>query len=190
MTTKSFKIAGLLAMASAFLSLPLAYLSVSLEGRTETNAIVILTIIQISGTLLFVAIVLYLKRFLNTLFNFHNTDRNMDLLVISSMAAGILSIGALYYIPLKESLGTVAIAILVVQGIVQAQFGYKLLKLPDSLGGMLKPFCYANLATGILLASVVLIPLAILVSAISDLMLGTIFFNMARMARGDDLKRG
>jgi hypothetical protein len=46
----------------------------------------------------------------------------------------------------------------------------KLLKLPDDLGGMLKPFCYANMATGIFLASIVLIPLGILTSAISDLM--------------------
>ena len=36
---------------------------------------------------------------------------------------------------------------------------------------MLRPFCYANIATGILLASIVLIPFGILTSAISDLML-------------------
>jgi hypothetical protein len=67
-------------------------------------------------------------------------------------------------------------------GIVQAQFGFRLRRLPDNLGGLLKPFCYANMATGILLASVILMPLSIIISALSDLMLGTIFFNMSRMA--------
>jgi len=35
---------------------------------------------------------------------------------------------------------------------------------------------------------VVLIPLSILASALSDLMLGTIFFNMSRLAPEDALK--
>jgi len=190
LTGTTYKIAGLFAMASAFLTLPLVYLSVILEGRTDTDAVAILTLIQACGTLLFIAIVLYLKRFLHARFNFHLTDRNLDLLILASVATGGLFVSGLYYPPLKETVGTVALAVLILQGIIQMQFGYRLLKLPDSLGGMLKPFCYANMATGIFLASVVLIPLAILVSAISDLMLGTIFFNMAGKARGDDLKEG
>lgn len=176
-------------MASAFLTLPLVYLSYLLEGMIDSYAAVIQTIIQISGTVLFVAIVLYLKRLLNSHFNFHNTDRNIALMIIASIVTGVLSSAALCYPPLKEPIGTVVIVILVALGIVQVQFGFKLLKLPNDLGGMLKPFCYANMATGILLASVVLIPLSILASAISDLMLGTIFFNMSKLARVDALKR-
>jgi hypothetical protein len=75
------------------------------------------------------------------------------------------------------------LAIIVAQGVVQAHFGYKLLKLPNDLGGMLKPFCYVNMATGILMATIILIPVGIVVSAISDLMLGTIFFNMGKLVR-------
>jgi peptidoglycan biosynthesis protein MviN/MurJ (putative lipid II flippase) len=81
---------------------------------------------------------------------------------------------------LKEPLGYALIVVLVLLGIVQVQFGNRLLKLSNNLDGMLKPFCYANMATGILLATVVLIPLSIPVSALSDLMLGTIFFNMSK----------
>jgi hypothetical protein len=39
------------------------------------------------------------------------------------------------------------------------------------------------MATGILIASVVLILVGVLVSAISDLMLGTIFFTIARQVK-------
>ena len=152
------------------------------------EATVIQTVVQIFGTLLFVAIVLMLKRFLNACFNFKNVDRNIYLMVIAEVVAGVLIIAGLYSTPLKESIGDVVLTILVVQGIIQVQFGFKLLKLPDELGGMLKPFCYTNILTGVLLASIVLIPLGIVASAISDLMLATIYLNMSRLLRTVDHK--
>lgn len=170
-------------MASAFLTLPLAYLSFKLEGRVDVYADEIQTFIQASGTLLFVTIVLYLKRFINSFFTFHDTDKNIDLMVMGSIVTGVLAISLYSFPTLKESLGTALIVVLVLLGIVQLQFGYRLLKLPNDLGGMLKPFCYANMATGMLLATVVLIPLSIPISALSDLMLGTIFFNMAKVVK-------
>lgn len=175
-------------MASAFLTLPLVFLSFKLEGRVEVYAKEIQTFIQTSGTLLFVAIIMYLKKLLNSLFAFHNTDRALELMVLASMATGVLSIGAFSFPTLKESLDSAVLVILVAMGIVQVRFGYKLLQLTKDLGGMLKPFCYANMATGILLASVVLMPVSILVSAVSDLMLGTIFFNLSRLAPEDRLE--
>jgi hypothetical protein len=179
-TVKSLKTAGSLAMASAFLTLPLAYLSFILDGRVDVYANEIQTFIQVSGTLLFVAVILCFKRFLHAIFSFHDIDKNIGLMVVGSMVTGVLAISLYSFPALKEWLGSPLIAILVLLGIVQIQFGYKLRKLPDDLGGMLKPYCYANLATGILLATVVLIPLSIPLSALSDLMLGTIFFNMAK----------
>lgn len=177
------KIAGWLAMASAFLTLPIAYLSFCLEGVHNSYSDIIQTSIQTTGTLLFLAIILCLKRLLNAIFNFHGTDKNIDLMIIASIVTGMLSIGMFSFPALKESLQPAVIVILVALGIVQAQFGYRLLKLSNNLGGLLKPFCYANMATGIFLASVVLMPISIIVSALSDLMLGTIFFNISRLTR-------
>jgi hypothetical protein len=179
-TARNLKIAGSLAMASAFLTLPLAYLSFVLEGRVDDYANEIQTIIQAFGTTLFVAIVLSFKRFLNALFTFHDTDRNIFLMAVGSVVTGALAISLYSFPALKEALGNALIIVLVLLGVVQAQFGYKLFRLSNDLGGILKPFCYANLVIGILLATVVLIPLSIPLSALSDLMLGTIFFNMAK----------
>jgi hypothetical protein len=186
--SRNLKIAAWLAMASAFLTIPLEYLSSRLEARTDSEATIIQTIIQIFGTILFLVILMYVKRFLNSLFNFRNTDKNIDLMIITGIVAGVLSVAVLYVTPLKESIGYAGIGILIVQGVVQAQFGYKLLKLPYDLGGMLKPFCYANIATGILLATIVLVPFGIVVSALSDLMLGTIFFKISACVRDVELK--
>lgn len=183
MNSRTLKIAGSLAMASAFLSLPLVYLSFTLEGRTDAYANGIQTFIQAAGTLIFIAIVSYLKRLLNSRFAFHATNKSIELMIMASMVTGMLTIGMFSFPTLKESLSSAVIVILVLLGIVQAQFGFKLLALPNDLGGMHKPFCYANMVTGIALASVVLIPVSILTSAISDLMLGTIFFNMAKLAK-------
>jgi len=189
LTSRGMKTAGWLAMTSAFLTLPLVYLSLRLEGLNDSYADVIQTLIQTFGTLLFLAIILYLKRLLNAAFNFHDTDRNIDLMVMASIVTGVLSIGVFSFPALKESLQSAIIVILVALGIVQLQFGYRLLKLSDDLGGLRKPFCYANMATGIFLASVILMPLSIFVSALSDLMLGTIFFNMSRSAGHDGLNK-
>ena len=187
-TSRTFKTAGSLAMASAFLTLPLAYLSYSLEGRTDSYANEIQTFLQAFGTLIFITIILYLKRFLNFFLKFHDADKSIDFMVMTGMATGVVTIGIFSFPALKESLVSAIVVILVLQGIVQARFGYKLLKLPNDLGGILKPFCYANMATGILLATVILIPLSMVVSAISDLMLGTIFFSISKLMKEHEMK--
>jgi len=175
--------AGWLAMISAFMSIPLLYLSYRLEGRLDITALGIQAVMQIAGTLLFVALILYLRKLLNAHFGFHDTDRSIGLMLKAGVTAGALTVLSLCFTPMRETAALAVIVILVAQGVVQAQFGWKLLKLPHDLGGMLKPFCYANMATGIMLASVVLLPVGVLVSAIADLMLGTIFFNLARQIK-------
>ena len=183
MTPKSMKIAGVLAMTSACVTLPLAYLSYQMEGAAKGETAIIQAAIQISGTFLFVAIVLFLKKFINDIFNFTAVNRNLDMMIIADIVTGVLTVIALCVPSVKDSAGYAALTLLVMLGIVQVQFGYKLLKLPDDLGGLLKPFCFVNMATGILLASILLIPLGILVSAVSDLMLGTIFLNTCKLFR-------
>jgi hypothetical protein len=172
-------------MASAFLTLPLVFLSFRLEGTHAPYADAIQTVIQAFGTLLFLAIILYLKRLLNHVYNFYETDLSITLMVMASMVTGALSIGIFTFPALKEPLQSAIVVILAAMGIVQVRFGYCLLRLTADLGGLLKPFCYANMATGLFLASIVLMPLSIIVSAVSDLMLGTIFFNLSRSAGKD-----
>jgi hypothetical protein len=109
-------------------------------------------------------------------------------MILAEVTTGIFSMLALYVTPLKESAGYAVLVILALQGIVQVQLGYKLLKLKNNLDGLLKPFCYANMATGILFTTIFLIPLGVVVSAISDLMLGTLFLNMSKVVKNLDKK--
>jgi hypothetical protein len=144
---------------------------------------------QVVGTVLFVAITLMFKRFLNRVFSFHIADKSIDLMVIASIVAGIVILGGICYPEIKEAAQMVALVMMVIQGVVQIQFGYKLLQVPNNLGGLLKPFCYLNMATGVCIASIVLMLVGVVLSAVSDLMLATIYFSIAKELKEVELSR-
>ncbi|HEY5974241.1 MAG TPA: hypothetical protein VIU41_05815 [Geobacteraceae bacterium] len=182
MSATTLKTAGWLAMISAIITLPLVYLSFRLEGQSDLTAQLLETTIQVLGIVIFVAVTILLKRFLNSTFNFHLTDRLIKLMIKANIVICVMAILSLYLKTLQESLSVFIVVMVVVLGIMQTMFGYQLRRLPNDLGGMLKPYCYLNMAIGITSASVVLVPVAVVLSAIADVMLGTIFFQAARRA--------
>lgn len=183
MTYRAMLIAGWLSVLSSFVTIPVAYLSWKLEGRIDAKAVLIQSCIQILGILLFLAIILCLKRLLNASFRFHEVDKEISWLIKTNVMAGIITIASLQATDLNDTFGLAAIILIAAQGIVQVRFGYRLLKLNDPIGGMLKSYCYLNMATGVCIASLILILVGMVLSAVSDLMLGTIFFYMASRSR-------
>ncbi len=167
-------------MISAFIAIPLVYVSYRLEGRVDLESRMINTGIQVFGTVIFVAITLLLRKFLNKTLAFHLTDKIIDLMIKINVVIGAVSIISLYVKAIQESMSGFILVIIVIHGILQIVFGYKLLRLPNELNGTLKPYSYINIATGIFLASIVLIPLGLLLGAISDVLLATIFFQASR----------
>lgn len=179
MNRRNLTIAGWIAMISAFASIPAAYLSWKLEGRSDMTATIIQTGIQIAGLVIFLAITLSLRRLLNSRFKFHDADKSIDWMIRANVVGTVLAVSAMQTTLLRDALGIAIIVVMAAQGVVQILLGYRLLRLQADLDGMLKPFCYLNMATGICLASVVLVLVGIALSALSDLLLGTIFFHMA-----------
>jgi hypothetical protein len=104
----------------------------------------------------------------NRIFTFHDTDININLMIMANIVAGVFVAGGMYISQVKETAGIAALVLMVFQGIVQIQFGYKLLKLQNNLGGLLKPFCYLNMVSGIFVASIVLHLVGVVVSAIME----------------------
>ena len=186
---KTFTASAWLTMISAFATIPMAYLAITMEGRNDSVGTLTQVGLQVVGTLLFVAITLILKRFLNRLFVFHDTDKSINLMVITDIVTGVVLLTGIFFPELHGSTTKGALALMVFQGLVQLRFGYKLLRLHNNLGGMLKPFCCLNMAEGLCVASVVLIVPGIVFSAVSDLMLATIFFKVAQELKGVDLRR-
>lgn len=177
MTTRNLRLAGSLAMTSAVLSIPLLLLSLHFYQNDSQGYTLFLTLIQLAGLFLFIYLNSFLKRFLNLRFAFHETDNYIDFLITISVFLTLASIGALYLPTLAEPLELFSLLLLVSFGVGQLLFGIKLFNVPDSLQGMLKPFCLFAILTGLLIATIILLPFASLTSAIADVMLGTIFFR-------------
>lgn len=183
MTYKALITGGWVAMFSAFIAIPFSYLTFRLEGNTDGATVALQVSMQLFGTVLFIVLTRFIKKLLNDQFSFYDTDRQINLMIMANIGAGILVLAGMFYAPIKETFGIAALVITVMLGIVQVQFGYKLMKLQNDLGGMLKPYCYSNMVTGVFIASVVLIVVGIVTSAVSDLLLGTIFFNIAKQVK-------
>ena len=174
---KKLRIAGFLAMASAILGIPLVILSYHFSDSKDLTPIVLLTVMQLAGLCLFTYLYSFLKRFLNLRFSFQQTDNYIDFLVTTNIFVALAGISGYFLTALREPLELFSLLLIISFGTVQLLFGIKLLQLSDSLQGMLKPFCYLSILTGIFIATIVLLPIASLTGAIADVMLGTIFFQ-------------
>ena len=180
MTGSGLRRAGWLAMVSAISTLPLFWWSVTIRADKNLSERITEAAIQVAGTALFVILSLLFRRLLRQRHRFHGVDRIIDLLIISNLLIGVLSLIGTAVPALAESVGMVLVPVAVAMGILQARFGYLLLALPVDLGGLRTPYAYLNMVAGICLASIVLVPVAIIAGAIADVMLGTIFFQSAR----------
>jgi hypothetical protein len=181
-TCQRLKAAGLLAMTSALLTVPW-FLLVFAFGDTGAWARWAQGTLLAGGTFIYVFLMTTLKRLLNTRYAFSRTDGVITLLVVVNVVSAAAECSALLAPTLERATGLFGAVVVVVIGVLQAVFGARLLRLPDDLRGLRTPCGYLNIATGLLLATVVLVPLGVLVSGISDVMLGTIFFQAAAAAR-------
>ncbi len=177
MTSNKLRIAGCLAMTSAILSIPLLLLSDHFNQNDTLGYALFLTFMQIVGLGLFTYLTSFLKRFLNLRFSFHEADNYIDFLITTNIFLCVAGIAGIYLTKLAEPLEQFSLLLIISFGVGQLLFGIKLFQLPDSLQGMLKPFCFFTMLTGILIATIFLLPIAAVTGAIADVMLGTIFFQ-------------
>lgn len=176
----TLKFAGKLAIASAMLTLPMFLLSFMLEGRYDATARYIHLVLQSAGTVIFVLIIVSFRFFLNRNCGFSKVNTHILGLVVINLlyaAASFVSISS----PQGEAQMRPYMMVMVsLLGIIQAGLGWRLFDLEHELSGMKQPYCWLNVVTGVFFASVLMIPIAIITSAVADVMLGTIFILEAR----------
>jgi hypothetical protein len=174
---RRLRVAGFLALASAFLTLPWFIFTFYFAGRGDF-AILIVEACMISGGLaLLVYLLITFRQLLNGRFAFHHADKTISLLIQASICQAVASLVGLGIPELAAAVRAYGLVMAVIVGILHMMFGIWLLQLPDSLGGMARPFCYLNIITGFSLASILLLPLGLVTGCISNIMLGTIFFQ-------------
>lgn len=177
MTNRRLIIAGFLAMTNAVLSIPFLILSENLGERDDLLATAVQAGILLVGLILFTGIALFLKRLLNSHHAFNGADNHIDFLITTNIIMGCAGIAALFLPAWEEPLILFYLLLVVAFGVGQILLGFKLLKLPAPLRGMLKPFCIFTIVTGFLVSSVYLLSFGVITGAIADVMLGTIFFQ-------------
>ncbi len=188
MTRNGFRRAGYLAMTSAILSIPFLVLSYQFSQREDVASNGVLAAIQLVGLFLFVYLAAMLKKLLNQRHSFHDVDNYIDFLITTNLIFSLATVAGLF-IPVYESaIERFCFILIVVFGVTQVLFGFKILRAPDSARGMLRPYGIFTIITGGLVASVALLPAAVITGAIADVVLGTIFFQATGRTTRDGIE--
>lgn len=174
----SYALAGWLAIASAVLMIPQIILVLAIEyffGKYAAWKLAFSTLNTV-GVFIGVYVLYMFKELLNRRFRFHQTD-TMIMILIGFTVASFL-VGAAGLIPDLELIGgIVGIALMIPFGIITILFGVFLLKLNDDLFGLLKPYAYLEIASGIGAATIILAPIGVLFAIGALIMQGMIFLR-------------
>ena len=180
-----YTLAGWLAIVSAVLFMPELILAVLAEFFTPGLKIIVIPI-HIVNLVIDIYILYMFRKLLNQLFDFHSVDVLINILIVVNIV--FFSIGLVEMIAsLMHSGGrmsddiSIIIAVLFVPfSIITVVFGAVLLKMKDDLFGLLKPFAYTTIFSGVCGATIILSPLAMLAAIAALVMQGMIFLRAKR----------
>jgi len=176
----TLRAAGMLAIASAMLTIPLFLLSVLLEGRYDSTARSIHLALQGVGTLIFLVLTVSFYCFLNRNCGFHRANKIILGQIALNIVYALASAASIFSRQGEEQMRPVMMCLIFLLGILQAGLGLRLFALDNDLLGMKRQYCWLNVVTGVFFASLLMIPVAIITSAVADIMLGTIFILESR----------
>ena len=179
MTKEKLTLAGWLSVTNALFAVPSVAMYLFLEANNGTGAKLAQGILTVVGLGLVVYILSSLRRLLNSRFQFHGVDLYISLLIWMNIALSILSLFALESDILERAMNIFSTIALIVQGIILIMFATRLLRLPENLYGLLKPYSYITLTSGICAITILLYWAAIIAGAVADVILGIIFFRAA-----------
>ncbi len=185
LTEKNLNLAGWIAIASAVLAIPLVALDI-MSGVAEDESVAMLlleTILSMGALILYVYILIMLRRLLNEMANFNKVDKYITLLIWFNVIVTVIGVMALPVTELQVIIGVAVLLLLIPLGIIYVVVGVKLLHCEDDLFGYLKPYSYLTIATGVMIAVIVLVPFGIITSIIADVILALIFFKAAKQVK-------
>ena len=179
MTKGRLTLAGWLSMTSAIFAIPsivMSWLLEEMDGEGAKLSQAILTLVSLG---LFLYVIIILRKLLNYRFKFHQVDIYISLLIWGNVVLSAFSLLALGSQGFESLMNILSIVSIIIFGILAMMFGTRLLQFPGNLYGLLKPLCYTTIASGICLITIFLAPVGIIVGAVSDVVLATIFFRAA-----------
>jgi hypothetical protein len=179
MTKGQLTLAGWLSMTSAIFAIPSIAMSWLLEEMGGEGARLSRAIMTLVNLGLFLYVNISLRKLLNYRFKFHQVDIYISMLIWGNLVLAAFSLLALGSPQFEWIHNILSIVSSIIFGILAIMFGTRLLQFPGNLYGLLKPFCYTTIASGICFITVFLVLVGIVVGAVSDVILATIFFRAA-----------
>lgn len=186
---KQLDLAGWCSITNALIAIPSLAMSWFLETVKGIGPRLSQAVLTVVGLGLFLYVIHALRRLLNDRFKFHDVDAYISMMIWGNIVLAILSLLSLGTGQLESFMDLLTVAALIGFGILSIMFGTRLLRLSGDLYGLLKPFCYVTIGSGICLVTVFLLPVAILAGAVADVILGVIFFRAAEQTPPDEILR-
>ncbi len=178
-TKEKLNLAGWISITSSLFTVPAVAMSFYLESTEGADSRMIQAVLILVSLGLFIYILLSLKQLLNVRFRFHDVDIYISYLLWGNLSLSLFLFLALANQEFESAVSILSVLAYIFFGILSVLFAKKLLRLPYSLYGLLKPYCYITLASGVCFITVILIPVGILTGAVTDFILGIIFFRAA-----------
>lgn len=186
-TKKRLDLAGWCSITNALLAIPSLAMSWFLDTVKGIGPGLSQAILTVVGLGLFLYVIYSLRRLLNGRFKFYDVDIYISFMIWGNIVLAIISLLSLGTDQLESFMEMLTLAALIAFGILSIMFGTRLLRLSGNLYGLLKPFCYTTIMSGICLVTIFLLPVAILAGAVSDVILGVIFFRAAEQTPPDEI---
>jgi hypothetical protein len=177
-STKQYALAGWLAIIHAVLILPKAGIELLFEitPQSSANYLQLITGFHASGLILGIYVLFMFKRFLNDHHQFHKADTLIIILILFKSVGLVIDIAGI----ILASYSNVISANIILYGLTSAIsiiYAIKLLKLNNDLLGLLKPYVYLTIASGICGATLILQEIASLIYMASLIILGIILIR-------------
>ena len=179
LTKEKLRLAGWVSVANAIFTIPAIAMSYFLESMEGTETRLAQAILIVVGLGLFVYLLSSLRQLLNSRFRFHDADIYISYLLWGNVSLCLFHLLSLLNREFEWAVGILSIMAYIFFGILSILFAIRLLRIPYSLYGLLKPYCYLTIASGACIMTILLFPVGILVGAITDVILGIIFFRAA-----------
>lgn len=176
-TRSRYQFAGWLAMVNAFLTIPWIIMTIFLTEKAGLWPRLADAAMQLASAAIFIYTIITLRSILHRNYSFHDTDRLIEWMVKANLLVTTVSLIGNVSTSFASAAGTVAVILIVPLGVIQLFFGLKLQQLQTESSPLFRPYSYLNIATGFCLATIIMIPLAIVVGAIADIMLATILLQ-------------
>lgn len=182
---KRLSLAGWLSVISAATAIPLAILAIGADMKAAEGLHLKLwnTLLGVANLVLYVYVWLTFKRLLNLKAHFTNADAFIDFSIWTSIAITVLDLLILLFATAENALAVAEIVFVIPFGIVTIVLGGKLQKCSDDLFGYRKPLAVVMIVAGVTMATVILIPIALLAGMAMDILLAVIFFRGAKFLR-------